>query len=819
MAGGNLAALNVKLTADASSYTATFQAATDALSKFAKDQQKYLEDIAGALIGAFSVDKLVEFAKSTIDASAELQNFSQSTGIAVEQLSALQFAAKASGVGTDALNVSIKKLNVSLAEAAADSSSKAGQALAAMGVSAKNADGSTKSASVAIDQIANKFAGYADGANKVALATTLFGKSGEALIPLLDKGAAGIDALKASAEAAGAVISGETARAADEFNSKMLLLKTTLVDGVGAQLEAKLLPTLSDLANLALAASKDVGGLSQAAEVLGAGLKILVTAGIEVVEVFENVGDAIGAAAAAIVSIGSGGAKTAITALGQAAGGNFLGAMTTAAQGAGNFSQAITILSDNTDRAAARQKANAQLISDVWKAGTADALNAIDVTAKKILQQAPPVIDLSKYIDELKAYAASLGEQAAKLDQGTIAATKYKLSHGELAVALEKTGAAGQVFADSALASAAAIEKANLGKEIANINAGLLEFSGDTVTAGILKQAASTQILAQRLTDLGGAAGAAGIASVQAAQQNNTYLLEFNKLSTDAARVQGDLAAAIANTNALRSNDAITSLQQLQQLDQERTVAAQKLADIAQQQTVIATQSKNPALIQQAQAATAAVTTLASTTDSLTKQIRGDLEDSLVNPLLDAETGAKSFKQAFSDMVKSIEKDLLTIANKNIAESLFGAAGPAGGAAGGLASLFSGSSGSGGASGVSSFFSSLFGGGSSNAAPKAISAGTQSGIANILNFAGGAADGGTFKPGQWGVVGENGPELAMAGAKDLSIVPRMPGGGTNVTNHFTIQSQNGQISRQSQMQAAAAVARSVGQASARNNRS
>jgi hypothetical protein len=73
--------------------------------------------------------------------------------------------------------------------------------------------------------------------------------------------------------------------------------------------------------------------------------------------------------------------------------------------------------------------------------------------------------------------------------------------------------------------------------------------------------------------------------------------------------------------------------------------------------------------------------------------------------------------------------------------------------------------------------------------------------------------------GSFGIVGENGPELAYSGSRDLQIIP---GTGTNkapqVTNHFVMSAPGGQISRQSQSQAGAAVARSLAMASRRNNR-
>ena len=83
--------------------------------------------------------------------------------------------------------------------------------------------------------------------------------------------------------------------------------------------------------------------------------------------------------------------------------------------------------------------------------------------------------------------------------------------------------------------------------------------------------------------------------------------------------------------------------------------------------------------------------------------------------------------------------------------------------------------------------------------------------------AGAFVEGGTIPSGKIGIVGENGPELAYSGSKDMQILPKSSseGRGVNIVNHFTIHSPNGTISRASQMQVAAAAARTLGQANQR----
>ena len=75
-------------------------------------------------------------------------------------------------------------------------------------------------------------------------------------------------------------------------------------------------------------------------------------------------------------------------------------------------------------------------------------------------------------------------------------------------------------------------------------------------------------------------------------------------------------------------------------------------------------------------------------------------------------------------------------------------------------------------------------------------------------FGGFFADGGKLKPGQFGVVGERGPELAFAGSSPLNIMPN-GAGAAPVTVNMNIQTPDVQGFRQSQSQIAADMARTI----------
>jgi len=153
----------------------------------------------------------------------QLAKLSQRSGIAVENLSALQYAGKLADVSTEELADSVKKLNVNISAAARGEKEQAA-AFRTIGVEVKDAAGNVRDADQVLGDIADRFSTYADGANKVALANALGGRSFEKLIPLLNGGRQGLADARAEAERFGAVISGDLAAKSEKFNDNITRL-------------------------------------------------------------------------------------------------------------------------------------------------------------------------------------------------------------------------------------------------------------------------------------------------------------------------------------------------------------------------------------------------------------------------------------------------------------------------------------------------------------------------------------------------------------------------------------------------------------------
>ena len=134
---------------------------------------KGFQDTAGAVakvaITAFAATgtAVIAMAKNLGDTAEELLNFSERTGIAVEEAGRLKFVSQEIGVSFEQLEKGLRK--------GSEEATRAGQTLSEFLLAQ-----------------ADRFSQYEDGASKSTEAQRLFGKSGSELIPILNKGSAAL---------------------------------------------------------------------------------------------------------------------------------------------------------------------------------------------------------------------------------------------------------------------------------------------------------------------------------------------------------------------------------------------------------------------------------------------------------------------------------------------------------------------------------------------------------------------------------------------------------------------------------------------------
>lgn len=195
----------------------------------------------GAFIGLQAVQGVMAFARETINAADQLDEMSERTGLAVETLSELEYAAKLNGRTLEDVQAALNRVSVKATDAATGNKAAA-IAFDALGVSVKNADGSMRASLQITEDIGAAFREINDPTLKAALAVEIFGKQGPMLVPLLEK----MEDARQEARDLGAVVGPEFAKSAAEFNDNMDRM-TFMAKGFAGAILADVLPALSDL--------------------------------------------------------------------------------------------------------------------------------------------------------------------------------------------------------------------------------------------------------------------------------------------------------------------------------------------------------------------------------------------------------------------------------------------------------------------------------------------------------------------------------------------------------------------------------------------
>lgn len=257
-----------------------------ALDKVLKGAQSNIDSFVKrvtGIAGGIGLEKVVESAVGSVtdtinkglEAADALAKMSQTTGSSVEELSKLKYGADLAGISSETLGKSLQSLAGGLTSLASGAVTPASQALTAMGLSAKNTDGSIKTSTQTLAEIADKFQSYKDGAAKATLAAHLFGAGGEALIPLLNKGSTGLAQLGDEAKKFGLVIDGDTATAVQSLNENLKKLDA-IKQGLAVTVTARLIPSLEQLSEAYLGVKESSTFTAQAADVVTKAIQVLV---------------------------------------------------------------------------------------------------------------------------------------------------------------------------------------------------------------------------------------------------------------------------------------------------------------------------------------------------------------------------------------------------------------------------------------------------------------------------------------------------------------------------------------------------------------
>ncbi len=274
-----------------------------------------VKNAAVAMGGILAAIGVAAFAKASIDtfknAALETVKLQRVAGGTAEEMSRFRFAAKASGVDVDKFTSGLRLFSRNMVTAAKDGD-KTKETIAALGFDFRDAAGNVLPMADLLPKVADRFASMPNGAQKTALAMQLFGRAGTDLIPVLNKGSAGLADLGAKSDLFGQTLSGDNVAAFAKSREASRDWSLAL-EGLQIQVGSQLLPVVTDLIKwftaTAIPAITSVAEwfrrLADGSASSGDKLKGVAAAGIILYPILSKVTSAATGATKALVKVGS----------------------------------------------------------------------------------------------------------------------------------------------------------------------------------------------------------------------------------------------------------------------------------------------------------------------------------------------------------------------------------------------------------------------------------------------------------------------------------------------------------------------------------
>ena len=206
-----------------------------------------IRTLGGALAGVATVGGLAALVDRSISAANAIGKTADTVGVGVEALQELRFAAKASGVEQQTLDMALQRFTRRAAEAA-QGTGEAKDALAQMGIALRDQSGNLRSSEDLLADVADAFARIEDPAERVRLAFKLFNSEGVALVNLLRGGSGALEEMRERARDLGIVLDEHLVRDAERARTELdTLAQVISANLTRAALEAA--PVIADLSS------------------------------------------------------------------------------------------------------------------------------------------------------------------------------------------------------------------------------------------------------------------------------------------------------------------------------------------------------------------------------------------------------------------------------------------------------------------------------------------------------------------------------------------------------------------------------------------
>jgi hypothetical protein len=197
----------------------------------------------GLSLGAGAVAYgISRFVSGTIAIGDELENTAIRMGLSTKELQRWRHAAEMSNVSAEEFGVSVRQLQRAAFDAATGGS-ETSEAFRRIGVEVRGADGQLKSVDQLLLETGLGLNSTANLAERTALSMRVFGRSGNALLPMFAGGAEGVASLRGELDRLGGGASPEMVEQAAQLDDEMVRLRASLLS-VRSAIAVRILPVV-----------------------------------------------------------------------------------------------------------------------------------------------------------------------------------------------------------------------------------------------------------------------------------------------------------------------------------------------------------------------------------------------------------------------------------------------------------------------------------------------------------------------------------------------------------------------------------------------
>lgn len=623
---------------------------------------------AGALVAAAASGAFASWIKGSIDAAAQLQGLANVAGTTTTQFQEWAVGARTVGVSNEQLSDILKDVN-----------DKVGDFLqTGAGPMADFFNGIAPQIGVTADEFrslsgADALQLYVSSLEKANLSQgemtfymEAIASDATKLLPLLTGGGAGMAAWADQAQRMGLILSNETIVQAKEFNQQLDTIGL-VINNVGSQVAAEMLPTLNEMAGLLIDLSQNSELASAAADVFGIVLKGLAIAAIGVGSTLASVGRSIGGLAAAATAAATGEFAQAGEILRQLVADNEAGAAEAEArinrlinggyqQAGENAARANRQITDSQREATL----SAKEYQEQQEAANKASENAASA-AKKQAEDAARA--LQQLTDQQENYVLGLERQASLIGLNTSQVREAEIAEKALTGALlERAQAAAALIT----AEEKRLEMVADAKTVAELQIQLLRAQGKESEAVALELEQRYGDLVERLSGYeGGDVGVGVIDKLINIEQARAQLSElqssidqvFDSTGRQEQSIQTQLDAGLITEGEAR--------RRIVELHKQQATEVENLLPLMEE---LAIATGDPAALERVERIRAEIENTKDSTNELAIAFRDGLQGGLEESIMGLVDGTMSLRDALESLVLGIADSMARMASEQLAD-------------------------------------------------------------------------------------------------------------------------------------------------------